>query len=165
MEAALLFIALFAFFYYQSLKRNRKKLLEGFKSQVDQRLTGLTTEQTNYQAELNSLPALAGNGRFDVDVDLRGGDTENLENYLLYLEAADNCKESVVTLLSLNKNSNLVEVYLGNARMGKLENHESELYNFIKNHEGRVVCAGLIGRSHNGNTFRLDISLPPKLVI
>lgn len=165
MEAVLLFIALFAFFYYRSLKKDRKKLLKNLKTEVDQRLTELAPEQAAYEADMNSLPALAGNGRFDVDVDLRGGDAENFENYLLYLEATGNSKESVVTLLSLNKKAKLVEVYLGQAYMGKLGGPGHELYDFIEEHGGRMVCAGLMGKRKDRHTFRLDIYLPPKLEV
>ena len=120
MEAVLLFIALFAFFYYRSLKKDRKKLLKNLKTEVNQRLNELAPKQAAYEADMNSLPALAGNGRFDIDSDLRGGDAENFENYLLYLEATGNTKESVRTLLGLNEKTKLVEVYLRQAYMGKL---------------------------------------------
>ena len=80
MEFIVLFIALFLFFQFRAMRKERKRLLRNIKDEVSDRLVELTPAQAAYEEDLNSLPALAGDGRFAVTVDLLGGDLEAFDN-------------------------------------------------------------------------------------
>lgn len=143
--------------------------MRNIKDEVSDRLVELAPEQAAYEEDLNSLPALAGDGRFAVAVDLRGGDLEAFENYIVYLEATGQQNESVTTLLAAvdrSSEAGIVEVSLGQAYMGKLAGKfANELYLFIEEQGGRMACAGLLRKHKDQPSFTLDIANPPQLEV
>ena len=154
----------FAAAAWRANQQKRKVLEDNYRSEVRKAQSEMAEELAEYDAYVNSLPALVGNGRFDQEVDTTYGDVFALDSYSQYLELMHTPDQPFQVILCYQEGEEEGEIMVeaGQATVGHIPLDQEEEYAvFLEELDSEVRCdARLTKLASGGYDLYLNIARP-----
>jgi len=161
MEVLLLGIFFWLILKLVGKRQQLTKAKRAYLTMVDDAAMGLADEQFAYEAGVESLPDLEGDGTFSFEVSLTRADNDDLESIYTYLDLKGLKRESLATVLKSERvgSASQVAVELSQAPLGIVGGESGQVLSSLRgNVGGQARCSGRLNRDKKG-VFRyfLDI--------
>lgn len=154
-----------AFAAYRNYK-DKKTALEGdYRTALRESQQQHSGQQAEYEAYVNELPKLIGDGSFTLVVDTSTGDKFALESFTQYLDIMHPGEQVLTALLSTDRDDEptAIAVELSQAHVGYIPASDLEqMLAPLQQVGGDVTCNAKLRRLNYGDTYQLllDIKLP-----
>lgn len=162
-----LFLGQLAVQGYKSYKQPRRELLDDYRDIAEVEIANHAEEIAEYEKYVGSLPALAGDGNFDFDLDLSYADLEMLDHFTIFMEANNQKGSSVFATLTTDSqpgNFGKIRVEISQAFISTIVGSSGQqLCDLAQSNGGAFSCSAKIEKRWGQFEVKLDLAWPPKI--